>query len=343
MTNCILTLCCICRPAKPQQAIRYGEIIVRHDSTDMVLAPDIIITLLKVECAGQVRTMWHFQYTTWPDHGVPETTGPVLKMLRKVREKQPTFDIPVVIHCSAGCGRTGTLAAIDYLWHLMRLGWVRTEFSVFQVIDTLRERRQAMVQTLDQYIFVYRCVLELTKIVIACIRDPNSSCVAEFGPAATAASMQTQGSSEVYGNIGAVYGNINGEEAQIDNEGSDDATAELLSMVIPSLNSYKDEVDHTGVPRDDSEATLPVLRAEEEQPGTSSVPQVIDVRPISTSQKDPVSRSKAVQIKTNSSEVVAESNVADHESISSFGGLDFGVRIPKPRYGARERTSSRSP
>ena len=59
------------------------------------------------------REVKHFWYTGWPDHGVPETAAPVIQFLRTVREHSAGSRSPILVHCSAGIGRTGTFMAID--------------------------------------------------------------------------------------------------------------------------------------------------------------------------------------------------------------------------------------
>lgn len=68
------------------------------------------------------RTICQFHYSAWPDHGVPPLVRPLLDMVRLVRDTQASETLPVLIHCSAGCGRTGTICAIDYVWGLLRAG-----------------------------------------------------------------------------------------------------------------------------------------------------------------------------------------------------------------------------
>lgn len=65
-----------------------------------------------------------------------------MRMLSMIREVQPDDSAPVVIHCSAGCGRTGSLAAIDYVWNLLKQRQLAATFDVFEVVKTLRQYRQ---------------------------------------------------------------------------------------------------------------------------------------------------------------------------------------------------------
>ena len=68
------------------------------------------------------RTVVQFHYWAWPDHGVPALVRPLLDMVRLIRDCQASETLPLLIHCSAGCGRTGTICAIDYVWGLLRAG-----------------------------------------------------------------------------------------------------------------------------------------------------------------------------------------------------------------------------
>ena len=153
--------------------IMFDQIHVEQVKTDTKHAPDFIVHELKISCQGDVRYLHHFQYVTWPDHGVPESPIAVMRMLAAVREKQPLEDEwPIVIHCSAGCGRTGTLAAIDHVWgHLKSKDLLATTINVFNIVSEYRKRRQSIVQTPDQYLYVYKAVLDLVKNILQGI-DP---------------------------------------------------------------------------------------------------------------------------------------------------------------------------
>lgn len=107
------------------------------------------------------RTVCQFHYTTWPDHGVPNSVSPILELVRLMREVQPEEDKPILVHCSAGCGRTGTICCIDYVWNLLRRGKLDQNFNLCSIISEMRQQRMAMVQTLEQYILCHRAVAAL--------------------------------------------------------------------------------------------------------------------------------------------------------------------------------------
>ena len=107
------------------------------------------------------RTVCQFHYSAWPDHGIPLQVKPLLEMVRLIRDCQASETLPVLIHCSAGCGRTGTICAIDFIWGLLRTGKLSEDFSLYSLVREMRKQRIAMVQTVDQYILVHRAVKEL--------------------------------------------------------------------------------------------------------------------------------------------------------------------------------------
>ncbi|KAK6630707.1 hypothetical protein RUM44_002876 [Polyplax serrata] len=98
-----------------------------------------------------------FQFTAWPDHGVPDHPAPFLQFLRRVRSMNPTDAGPMVVHCSAGVGRTGCFIVIDSM--LERIRYEKT-IDIYGHVTCLRAQRNYMVQTEDQYIFIHDALLE---------------------------------------------------------------------------------------------------------------------------------------------------------------------------------------
>ena len=71
---------------------------------------------LKHMPSGGQRPVWHFFFKSWPDFGVPQDPYALVSFVQRVREfVQPTSQVPIVVHCSAGVGRTGTFIALDVL------------------------------------------------------------------------------------------------------------------------------------------------------------------------------------------------------------------------------------
>lgn len=139
---------------------QYGNITVELVKWKQV-CPDFLLRTLRARCGPEERTLCQFHYWSWPDHGVPTSVGPIVDLVRLVRDCQASEALPVLVHCSAGCGRTGTICAIDYVWGLMRVGKLTDSFSLYQIIREMRMQRIAMVQTKEQYVLVHRVVAAL--------------------------------------------------------------------------------------------------------------------------------------------------------------------------------------
>uniref|UniRef100_W5KZ32 protein-tyrosine-phosphatase n=1 Tax=Astyanax mexicanus TaxID=7994 RepID=W5KZ32_ASTMX len=103
------------------------------------------------------REVRQFQFTAWPDHGVPEYPTPFLAFLRRVKACNPPDAGPVAVHCSAGVGRTGCFIVIDAM--LERIRHERT-VDIYGHVTLMRSQRNYMVQTEDQYGFIHEALLE---------------------------------------------------------------------------------------------------------------------------------------------------------------------------------------
>ncbi|XP_036199072.1 tyrosine-protein phosphatase non-receptor type 22 isoform X1 [Myotis myotis] len=135
---------------------------------------DYTIRTLKVKFNSETRTIYQFHYKNWPDHDVPASIDPILELIWDVRCYQADDRVPICIHCSAGCGRTGVICAIDYTWMLLKDGIIPENFSVFTLIREMRTQRPSLVQTQKQYELVYKAVIELFKRHMDVIRDRHS-------------------------------------------------------------------------------------------------------------------------------------------------------------------------
>ncbi|XP_075798737.1 receptor-type tyrosine-protein phosphatase S isoform X8 [Microtus pennsylvanicus] len=107
--------------------------------------------------SSEKREVRHFQFTAWPDHGVPEYPTPFLAFLRRVKTCNPPDAGPIVVHCSAGVGRTGCFIVIDAM--LERIKTEKT-VDVYGHVTLMRSQRNYMVQTEDQYSFIHEALLE---------------------------------------------------------------------------------------------------------------------------------------------------------------------------------------
>ncbi|XP_010886091.1 receptor-type tyrosine-protein phosphatase delta isoform X35 [Esox lucius] len=107
--------------------------------------------------SSEKREVRQFQFTAWPDHGVPEHPTPFLAFLRRVKACNPPDAGPMVVHCSAGVGRTGCFIVIDAM--LERIKHEKT-VDIYGHVTLMRAQRNYMVQTEDQYVFIHDALQE---------------------------------------------------------------------------------------------------------------------------------------------------------------------------------------
>nr|KAF6438780.1 protein tyrosine phosphatase receptor type J [Molossus molossus] len=145
-----------------KQAKDYGDITVAM--TSEIVLPEWTIrdfTVKNNQTSGS-HPLRQFHFTSWPDHGVPDTTDLLINFRYLVRDymKQSPPESPILVHCSAGVGRTGTFIAIDRLIYQ-----IENEYTVdvYGIVYDLRMHRPLMVQTEDQYVFLNQCVLDIIR------------------------------------------------------------------------------------------------------------------------------------------------------------------------------------
>ncbi|XP_061816295.1 receptor-type tyrosine-protein phosphatase delta-like isoform X39 [Nerophis lumbriciformis] len=107
--------------------------------------------------SSEKREVRQFQFTAWPDHGVPEHPTPFLAFLRRVKACNPPDAGPMVVHCSAGVGRTGCFIVIDAM--MERIKHEKTA-DIYGHVTLMRAQRNYMVQTEDQYVFIHDALQE---------------------------------------------------------------------------------------------------------------------------------------------------------------------------------------
>uniref|UniRef100_A0A8C3P4Z6 Receptor-type tyrosine-protein phosphatase eta n=1 Tax=Cyanoderma ruficeps TaxID=181631 RepID=A0A8C3P4Z6_9PASS len=163
LTKCVEQARTKCEQYWPdKQPKSYGDIIVTMVSE--VVLPEWTIRDFTVEKSNtpESHMVRQFHFTSWPDHGVPETTDLLINFRHLVHEytSQNPVDSPTLVHCSAGVGRTGTFIAIDRLIQQMEM---ENTVDVYGVVYDLRMHRPLMVQTEDQYVFLNQCVMDIIK------------------------------------------------------------------------------------------------------------------------------------------------------------------------------------
>ncbi|XP_032511666.1 tyrosine-protein phosphatase 10D isoform X3 [Danaus plexippus] len=135
--------------------VYYGDIAVT--SLNESRFPDWTVTELAVCRGAEQRVVTHFHFTTWPDFGVPDPPTALARFVRAFRERCPADGRPVVVHCSAGVGRSGTFITLDRA--LQQLAAHADTLDIFGMVHAMRRERVWMVQTEQQYICIHQCVV----------------------------------------------------------------------------------------------------------------------------------------------------------------------------------------
>uniref|UniRef100_W5NB39 protein-tyrosine-phosphatase n=1 Tax=Lepisosteus oculatus TaxID=7918 RepID=W5NB39_LEPOC len=122
---------------------------------------EVIVRTLNVQFQGDTHSVSQFQYTAWPDHGIPNSADSILGMMKMAHSKQGNDTAPILVHCSAGCGRTGVICTIDYIHDLLQTRRITADFSIKDIVLDMRRQRPAAVQTKEQYEFLHSTVAQM--------------------------------------------------------------------------------------------------------------------------------------------------------------------------------------
>ncbi|XP_023286880.1 tyrosine-protein phosphatase non-receptor type 18-like [Seriola lalandi dorsalis] len=153
---------CECYWAPVHQSATFGAFTV-HSQGETHPNEDVVVRTLTVTYQQDSRSVIQYQFLSWPDHDVPYESAGIVDLLEGVRNSQRTHTSPLLVHCSAGCGRTGVICALDYIHDLLVTKQHTTDFSIMEIVLELRRQRPSAVQTKDQYQFIFTavaCMLE---------------------------------------------------------------------------------------------------------------------------------------------------------------------------------------
>ncbi|KAM8875228.1 receptor-type tyrosine-protein phosphatase C isoform 2-T4 [Spinachia spinachia] len=145
-------------PSPDRETEIFEEFIVKLNSEDN--CPDYTIrhlSLTNKREKNSEREVTHIQFMSWPDHGVPGEPHLLLKLRRRVNAFKNFFSGPIVVHCSAGVGRTGTYIGIDAMMECLE---AEGKVDIYSYVVKLRKQRCLMVQVEAQYILIHQALLE---------------------------------------------------------------------------------------------------------------------------------------------------------------------------------------
>uniref|UniRef100_A0AAV2KNG8 Receptor-type tyrosine-protein phosphatase C n=1 Tax=Knipowitschia caucasica TaxID=637954 RepID=A0AAV2KNG8_KNICA len=145
-------------PSLDREAEIFEEFVVKLNSEDQ--CPDYTIRRLSLTNKREKnseREVTHIQFLSWPDHGVPGEPHLLLKLRRRVNSFKNLFSGPIVVHCSAGVGRTGSYIGIDALMEGLE---AERRLDIYGYVVQLRRQRCLMVQVEAQYILIHQALLE---------------------------------------------------------------------------------------------------------------------------------------------------------------------------------------
>ncbi|KAJ8040458.1 Receptor-type tyrosine-protein phosphatase T [Holothuria leucospilota] len=125
--------------------------------TETSCCADYVIRTFKVTKGNMNHTVHQHHFLSWPDSDIPETPTPFIEFVKRTKSMQSHQGVPVLVHCSAGIGKTGVYIALSCLMEVLQ---TEAYIDVFSFVEQMRQNRINMVQSVKEYEFLYRCLLE---------------------------------------------------------------------------------------------------------------------------------------------------------------------------------------
>uniref|UniRef100_A0A0N5C7S2 Tyrosine-protein phosphatase domain-containing protein n=1 Tax=Strongyloides papillosus TaxID=174720 RepID=A0A0N5C7S2_STREA len=140
-------------PIDKSEILRTGNMLIKF-LNKYDFEKNIVRSNLLLKKGRRVRLVAHYQYFKWPDRGVPSNYLVCLRLMKKVTKK-----FPVIVHCSAGIGRTGTVVCLDDM--ITKLSKPGGCLRMKNALLEYRQYRYGIVQTEVQYLFIHRVLMTL--------------------------------------------------------------------------------------------------------------------------------------------------------------------------------------
>ncbi|XP_018526320.1 tyrosine-protein phosphatase non-receptor type 18 isoform X3 [Lates calcarifer] len=337
---------CECYWALVHQSAAFGPFTVHNGET--CPNEDMVVRNLTVTYQQDTRSLTQYQFLSWPDHDVPYEAAGVLDLLERARSSQGTHTSPLLIHCSAGCGRTGVICALDYIHDLMVTKQITTDFSIMKIVLELRRQRPSAVQTKDQYQFIFTSVACMFEQALQPTRPQLYCNLSELKTKPEKPERKTSLTSPHPSKRSSKQIEMNDTYAVVNKS--------KLSQQPPTKSAYS----AVALPR--SSRTLPTSHHYDNDPaGASAAPVYSSVRPRAKPHSLTLSTTPIYDIATSASQRPAEgplmphnngeyhlvpadqlsttdddyedfsTSVTDVSNVCSHGNIGFNSRIQKPR------------
>ncbi|XP_052089968.1 tyrosine-protein phosphatase 10D-like [Mytilus californianus] len=148
-------------PTEQSEAKQFGDIVVEMQSCSTINTYEFRI--FKMTLGDKSRTLKHFHFLNWKDFSANVQNDVMVDFISNVRSHVtiPESRVPMIVHCSAGVGRTGTFIALDHMMQFIRDHDFDSSIDIFDFVVKMRECRMYMVQTEQQYIFIHDCIKDI--------------------------------------------------------------------------------------------------------------------------------------------------------------------------------------
>ncbi|XP_060067771.1 receptor-type tyrosine-protein phosphatase eta-like isoform X2 [Ylistrum balloti] len=149
-------------PEDLHDSVTYGKVEVTRTVSEG--NNEYVYSEFNLTSADHEKSVKHFHFLEWPDFGAELDFNVFLEFLFRVKsEIHDDLGGPIIVHCSAGVGRTGTYLVLDYLTEFLKTHNLSQEFDIFQCVLNIRQHRTKMVQAREQYLFIHECLQELVR------------------------------------------------------------------------------------------------------------------------------------------------------------------------------------